>query len=315
MSDFCFIDKLVDPYECVGNSLSTINFNMSALDVNLCELSSKFVETPVIEIIRNANNICFSKTRIIGDETAHLFGGIVGDGAPSTWTSCYRKLTAIQTCLSGTTLRFPSITYPTNYNTGYLATLDSSMCLKQGNPLSAVQQTILIKDNLSTVVRNPSAIKFTGTVSTNNSDGGEALVNTSPLTLMDSLSTFYLNTSVPNMGSVTPVGQRTTYINVSSLSGYSENYSKIYVFYKTQMISGDAQGWIDSYAFKVNDFPMGETQIQGGDRNSDSGYVFIKIPDSKILTVYRYVAPYAANGYSVYKPQVRSELKLYGWST
>lgn len=317
MSDFCFIPRLVDSSECIGDSLSAINISLSALDTGLCELSSYtnllIQNNPVNEIIRGSVDLCFTNIRHVGSDDVHLFGGIGPSDTDtasnifydvSSWNSCYRKLPYITTELSGTHLRFPLLTASTDTDDDLrLAVFDSNNALHVTSAINLFKNNLVIKDeNDSTIYTGPSAIKFDGEVTVT---GGEVNVALSNLELMSALTTLYSSSTLTS---------GTTAIDVSTLSGYDPSYKHIYLYYDLVAYAPSA-GKDVSLTMTVNGFPAGRARVAatptGADATSDSGYVFIKIPSNKIINVVK--TAIITGTYS--KPSsLTTLLKLYGWS-
>jgi hypothetical protein len=291
MSDFCYISNLVDPNECIGNSLSTINFNFSALDTGLCQVSSIIMETPVLEIIRSAPDICFNALRRVVDEDVHIFGGMGPSSSTpiSAWNSCFRKVPNIWATLSGTHFKFPQLA-PSSDSDDLLniAVFDSSNTLHSSSAINLFKNNLKIKDSSgTTIVSGPSALKFSGTVT---ATGKEAFINiSSGLTLFDSPIYTYTNsnrTGTPGSANQTITKIDTHEFHANDLPGYNANYKFIYVHYRQDLKSGDGSYGGTLYTY-INGMPFGYVQTQGGDFNSDTGYAFVKIPTDKKFTITR----------------------------
>jgi len=312
-----YISDLIPSTECVGNSLTAINISLSSLDVNLQQLSAYsaqlIADTPVVNVLRSAPNVCFTKVGKPTTYDTHLFGGI-GPGqydnittinsTLSTWSSCLQKLPYITTALSGSHIRFPALSSSTDYDDQLkLAVFDSYNTLHMSSAVNLFKNKLTIKDITgSTIVAGASALKFTSTVT---SDGQEAIIGSSNLTLESSLISLY-NSSTNTSDS--------TSIDLTLVSGYNDAYTMVYLYYDTSLSSSDT-GMSGILNMTVNGFPTGSVATQAGNKDRDTGYVFIKIPISKQLAVVKSASYSSTSRFTITPPTFSARLYLYGWST
>jgi len=286
MSDFCFIEGLIDPNQCIGNSLSTINYNFSVLDSNLCLLSA--VTSP------SAFNPAY-----LEDADADL----------SEYVGAIHWLTNQEAMPMFSTLG-PIVHLTDNTNlTQSLQTLDFNKNRK-----------LAIKSGSTTVVSNPSSISFAAS-SFDILDTGHSSVSITPKPFQSMVLRDSINVSSPPSNaqlyvwSGTSTGTQTATIDLTTLDGYNSKYNFVYVFYFVSIMSDDGAN-NGGLTVNLGGVPMGSTvQTQAGDFNSDSGYVFVKIPPTKNISISRTSSAFTATGRQFKNPVFQVRVLLYGWSS
>ena len=198
--------------------------------------------------------------------------------------------------------------YPV-YNVSNPASVGSALIIgADGRSITFTNGPLLIKDiSGSTIVPGPSAIKFLSSVT---AAGAEAVVSFSNVNLLNSMTQMY---SYSQLSVPLPVNDNAA-INLTTLPGYSSDYNFVYVKYSTKIWSFDgALGMAGT--FTANNVTLTEMYLQGGDTDSDTGFVLLKIPDSKIISVNftgREVNPTRTDR-KYHQPQAYVKLSLYGW--